>query len=154
MEKLVFFLAKSIVHMGFPDGSAVKTPSAMKETKVQSLDQENPLEEGMANHSSILAWRIPWTEEPGGLESIGSQRVRHDWSNWAHTHIKHLGGNILSSLHMLIFCILTIPWTSTIIKMHKKNREVGSPANKVKRNQDQTGWLPGAGLDHWCRMGT
>ena len=43
----------------------------------------HPLEEGMATHSSILAWRIPWTEEPGGLQSIGSQRVRHDWSDLA-----------------------------------------------------------------------
>ena len=48
------------------------------ETRVQSLDREDPLEEGMATHSSILAWRIPWTEEPGGLQSMGSQRVRHD----------------------------------------------------------------------------
>ena len=53
----------------------------MQETQVQSLDQENPLEKGMATHSSILAWRIPWTEEPGGLQSMGSQGVRHDWVN-------------------------------------------------------------------------
>ena len=45
---------------------------------VQSLDWEDPLERGMATHSSILAWRIPWTEEPAGLQSTGSQRVRHD----------------------------------------------------------------------------
>ena len=45
---------------------------------IQSLGQEDPLEEGMATHSSILAWRIPWTEEPGGLQSMGSQRVRHN----------------------------------------------------------------------------
>ena len=45
---------------------------------VQSLGQEDPLEEGMATHSSILAWRIPWTEEPGGLQSMKLQRVRHD----------------------------------------------------------------------------
>ena len=48
--------------------------------------QEDSLEEGMASHSSILAWKIPWTEEPGGLQSMGSQRVRHDQSNSAHTH--------------------------------------------------------------------
>ena len=48
------------------------------ETQVRSLGQEDPLEEGMATHSSILAWRIPWTEEPGGLQSMGSQRVGHD----------------------------------------------------------------------------
>ena len=54
----------------------VKNLLAMQETQVQSLGQEDPLEEGMATHSSILAWRIPWTEEPGGLWSVGSQRVR------------------------------------------------------------------------------
>ena len=48
------------------------------ETQVPSLGWEDPLEEEMATHSSILAWRIPWTEEPGGLQSTGSQRVRHD----------------------------------------------------------------------------
>ena len=47
-------------------------------TWVGSLSQEDPLEKGMATHSSVLAWRIPWTEEPGGLQSVGSQRVRHD----------------------------------------------------------------------------
>ena len=49
----------------------VKNLPAMRETQVQSLGQEDPLEKGMATHSSILAWRIPWTEEPGGLQSIG-----------------------------------------------------------------------------------
>ena len=49
-----------------------------QETQVQSLGQEGPLEEVMATHSSILVWRIPWTEEPGGLQSMGSQRVGHD----------------------------------------------------------------------------
>ena len=55
-----------------------KNPPATQETWVQSLGQEDSLEEGMATHSSILAWRIPWTEEPGGLQSMGLQRVRHD----------------------------------------------------------------------------
>ena len=54
----------------------VKILPAMQETWVQSLGWEDPLEKGMAPHSSILAWRIPWTEEPGGLQSMGSQRVR------------------------------------------------------------------------------
>ena len=55
----------------------VKNPPAVQETWVQSLGQEGPLEEGMAIHSSVLAWRIPWTtEEPGGLQSMGLQRVR------------------------------------------------------------------------------
>ena len=59
----------------------VKNPPTMQETqetRVQSLDEEDPLEEGMAAHSSILAWRIPWTEQPGELQSVASQRVRHD----------------------------------------------------------------------------
>ena len=56
----------------------VKNLPAMQETRVQSLGQENPLEEGMATHPGILAWRIPWTEEPGGLQSMRSQRVGHD----------------------------------------------------------------------------
>ena len=56
----------------------VKNLSAMQETWIQSLGQEDPLEKGMATHSSILAWRIPWTEEPGGLQSMGSQRVGYN----------------------------------------------------------------------------
>ena len=64
--------------VGFPSGSVVKNPPATQKTQVQSLHQEDPLEKGMATHSSILAWRIPWTEEPGGLQSMGSQRVGHD----------------------------------------------------------------------------
>ena len=56
----------------------VKCLPAMRETQVQSLGQEDPLEKEMATHSSILAGRIPWTEESGRLESMGSQRVRHD----------------------------------------------------------------------------
>jgi len=56
----------------------VKNLPAKKETWVQSLGREDPLEKEMATHSSILAWRIPWTEEPGGQQSIGSQRVGHD----------------------------------------------------------------------------
>ena len=56
----------------------VKSSSAMRETWVQSLGQEDPLEKGMAIHSSILAWKISWREETGGLQSLGSQRVRQD----------------------------------------------------------------------------
>ena len=64
--------------MGFPVAQMVENLPAVQETWVQSLGQEYPLEKGMATHSSILAWRIPWTEEPGGLQSMGLQRVRHD----------------------------------------------------------------------------
>ena len=54
--------------------------------RVQSLGQEDPLEKEIATHSSILAWRIPWTEKPVGLQSMGSQRVRHNYSDWAYMH--------------------------------------------------------------------
>ena len=75
--------------LGFPYGTSGKEPACQcrrHETQVQSLGREDPLENGMATHSSILAWRIPWTEEPGGLQSMGSHRVRHNWSNLAHMH--------------------------------------------------------------------
>ena len=62
----------------------VKNLPARQETRIQSLDQEGPLEKGMAIHSSILAWRIRWTGEPGGLQSLGSQRAGHD--RMTHTH--------------------------------------------------------------------
>ena len=60
----------------------LKCLPAMQETWVRSLGREDPLEKEMATHSSILAWRIPWIEEPGGLQSTGSQRVRHDLSDF------------------------------------------------------------------------
>ena len=63
---------------GFPGGSVVKNPPAKQEIQIQSRGQEDPLEEEMATHSSILAWGNPWTEEPGGLQSTGLQRVGHD----------------------------------------------------------------------------
>ena len=64
--------------MYFPDDSDVKNLPAMWENQVRSLGLEDPLEEGMATHSSILAWRMPWTEEPGGLQSMVLQGVGHD----------------------------------------------------------------------------
>ena len=57
----------------------VKNLPAMQQTQVWSLGQEDPPENGVATHSNILAWRVPWTEEPSGLQSMGSKRVRHDW---------------------------------------------------------------------------
>ena len=72
VTKLLQKLSRLGFHMGIPCGSAVQNPHVMQEM------QEDPLEEGMAIHSNIPAWRIPWTEEPGGLQSIRLQRVRHD----------------------------------------------------------------------------
>ena len=65
----------------------VKNQPVMQETQVQSLGQEDPLEKEMATHSSILAWRIPWTEKPSRLQSIGSRGVGHNGNDLAHTHI-------------------------------------------------------------------
>ena len=59
----------------------VKNPRAMQETPVRTLGQEDPLEEEMTTHSSILTWRIPWTKEPGGLQFMGSQKVRQRMSD-------------------------------------------------------------------------
>ena len=64
----------------------VKNPTAMQETQVWSLGQEYLLEKGTKTHFSILAWRIPWTEEPGRLQFTGSQRVRHDWATEPHMY--------------------------------------------------------------------
>ena len=80
-------------HWVFPGGLAVKNLPTMQEpqeTHVRSLSREDPLEKEMATDSSILAWRIPWAEEPGGLQSMGLQRVGHDEATQhahAHTHV-------------------------------------------------------------------
>ena len=68
----------SEIQWASPVAQTVKHPPAMQETRVQSLGQKNPLEKEMATHSSILAWRILWTEEPGGLQSTEWQRVGHN----------------------------------------------------------------------------
>ena len=62
----------------FPGGSDVKRLSTMREPRVQSLGREDPLEKGKAIHSSTIAWKVPWTEKPGRLQSMGLQRVGHD----------------------------------------------------------------------------
>ena len=61
-----------------PHGSVLKNLPAIQETQVGSLGREDPLEKEMATHSSILAWRIPWTEEPGGMQSVESPRVKYN----------------------------------------------------------------------------
>ena len=76
----------------------VKNLSAMQETWVWCLGQEDPLEKGMATHSSILPWKTPWTEEPGRLQSMGSQRVGHDWVTSLVTSAGETGTRVLSLL--------------------------------------------------------
>ena len=75
------FIIRDCLAVGFLGGLVGKESACNareQETWIQSLGQEDPLKEDMATHSSILAWRIPWAEEPGGLQSTGFQRVRHD----------------------------------------------------------------------------
>ena len=74
----------------------------------RSLSWEDPLEEGMPTHSSIFAWRIPWTEKPGDLQSIGSQRVGHDWSDLAHVHMQLQLCKHYSFFSYLLFLLLFI----------------------------------------------
>ena len=76
----------------------VKNPPTMQKTWVQSLGQEDPLEKGMATHSSILAWKTQWTEEPGGLQSTGSQRVRYDLVTNSTNTPKHSPGHTVISI--------------------------------------------------------
>ena len=80
-KTLCFHFLFCMLRKGSLGGSVVRSPPAMQETQemwIRSRSWKAPLEEDTATHSRILAWRIPWTEEPGGLQSMGSQRVRHD----------------------------------------------------------------------------
>ena len=91
----------------------IKNLPTMQDTWVQSLGQEDPLEKGMATHSGILAWKIPWTEEPGKLKSIESPTVRHNWATNTFTFI-FLGGSEIKnpSAKRLRFdpWVRKIPW--------------------------------------------
>ena len=78
MTEMVFLCIISHKFLASLVAQRLKRLPAMWETWVRSLGGEDPLEKEMATHSSILAWKIPWTEEPGGLQSMGSQRVGHD----------------------------------------------------------------------------
>ena len=83
------YLYPYIYIYSFPGGTGAKDPVCQyrrQEMQVQSLGQEDPLEEDIATHSSIFAWRIPWTEEPVRLQSIGSQRVKHNRSNFKYIY--------------------------------------------------------------------
>ena len=87
----------------------VKNLPAMQENWVQSMDQEDPLEKGMATHSSILTWKIPWTEEPGRLQFTGLQKVRHGLVTNTFTYVH--------SLLLLKWSIATISYVWTIEKL-------------------------------------
>ena len=91
-----------------------KNPLAMPEIQVQSLGGEHPLEKGMATHSSILAWRIPWTEESGRLHSMGSQRVGHNWATNTHTHT-HTQTH--THTHASLYLILPEPHITSLMEV-------------------------------------
>ena len=100
----------------------VKSPPAMpetQETQVQSLGWEDPLQKGTATHSNILAWKIPWTGEPGRLQSTALQRVGQHWIDWACTHA---GLFIYSSCYilMLIMTFFFLPWLERMLTKKKE----------------------------------
>ena len=106
------FFHEAICLQDFPVAQTVKNLSAMQETRVQYLGWEDPLEEGMAIHSSILAWRTPWTlKELGGLQPMGLQRVGHDWATntrvcthtHTHAHISPSRGKVSLSEKVFVF---------------------------------------------------
>ena len=80
-SEAVYSLGSALTVRGFPGGSDGKDSTCNAGDQFQSLGWEDPPRKGMATHSSILAWRIPWAEEPGGLQSVGSGRVRYRWAN-------------------------------------------------------------------------
>ena len=115
---LVYLRHKSI----FPGGSDGKEP-AMREAWVQSLGREDPLEKEMTTHSSILAWKIPWTEEPGRLQSMGSQGIRHDWvtNTYTQTKEKEFGHkNVkMGSFRQFSFDLGVVTQVYTNVKIHQ-----------------------------------
>ena len=110
---MLFWPLRSYI-MGFPGGSDGKEPPAMWETRVRSLRWEDLLEKEMATHSSILAWRIPWIEESGGLWSTGSQRVGHDWATNTRSYIIDLGVPSIG-IFKNVFIFTWDTWLSTAI---------------------------------------
>ena len=105
-----------------PVAQAVKNLPAMQKTWVWALDWEDLLEMGMATHSSILAWRISWTEEPGRLQSMGSQRVRHNlatntflhWIGYTHEHV-HIYFKHSHNLSSIQIQLSKYPWSPSSV---------------------------------------
>ena len=93
-----------LARMGFPGGSGGKHLYQMQETQVQSWDLKDPLEKEMAAHSSTLAWKIPWTEDPGRPQSVGLHRVRHNWATSLSLCYNERWLQLCSSLNILWHC--------------------------------------------------
>ena len=121
----------------------VKNPPATQETRVRALGWEHPLEKGMATHYSILAWRIPWTEKTGGLQSMGSQKVRHDWVT-----------NTSLSWEYLRKCMLGTEkaWTMTQGMQSAQCKEKIWPPNQEERSQNSRGLVgPDEKFGFYCK---
>ena len=149
----------------FPDGSDGKP--TMRETQVQSLDQPDPLEKEMATHSSTLAWNIPWTEDPGRLQSMGSQRVGHNWVTslqYGFTLRRKLDPVPVVSWSLFSCCwVPFLPWLATAwtciwnswrLKPVPYKRENGTemlscPGNPQDPAQFQSSDFTGAGSHLW-----
>ena len=117
-NSLAFFMIQRMLAVCSLVAQTAKNLCAMKETWVCSLGQDYPLEKGMAPHSSVLAWRIPWTEEPGRLQSLESQRVRHDWvANTTAIHWERISTtelintSIILHIHLCV-CVRTLKFYS------------------------------------------
>ena len=98
--------------MGFPGGPVVKNPPAIQETQILSLGWKEPLKKEMATHSNILAWEIPWTEEPSGLQAMGPQRVRHELATKQKQQYLHIICTYPPIYSEIIFRLLVIPNSS------------------------------------------
>ena len=131
---------------GFSGGSDCRNLPAMQEIWVQSLGWEDPLEKGMATDSSILAWRVPWTEEPGGLLFMWSQRVGHDWVTNRHTHPE-----TWVRFSCPCFGQKAADWESRLSECRVQGH-LGLPSSsqvawwlKTKQNKKPAGLIPGLG---------
>ena len=109
----------------FSCAHSIKNLPAMQETWVQSLGQEDLLEKEVVTHSSILAWRIPWTEQPGGLQSTGLQRVGHDWATSLTSHtIKGLSNILIMEDFFNIDHLQGLVFHVTYFKKHRSGLKI------------------------------
>ena len=123
---MTFCFSLNLIFSQYFPYSSVKTLPAVQETRVQSLGWEDPLEKEMATHSSILAWKVSWTEEPGGLQSMGLQRVRHDWATNTYLliHVAASWSNIL---------LIPIYWGPTMCLIVLEDTEKSSRTLSLSR---------------------
>ena len=139
---------------GFPGGTSGKEPTCQcrrHKGHGWSLGQEDPLEEGMASHSSILPWRIPWTEEPGMLQSMGLQRAGHGWA----TELKHIYASLVAQLIKNLYAMLETQFNSWIWKFPWRQDRLptlvflgfpgGSDVEEFISNVGDLGLIPGSG---------